>query len=330
MKTMEDSWRELLGQVAAAKPHARDPRKSGSLAEALVGQLGDFVFYNDVLPSEQHLVHYTSWEKALEILEDDDGPTLRMYNYEQANDPQEGKLWRDAWADVKESASWLDAYLPEYESILLSSGRSTGSTYGCSFSADVGGVEDNLTYWRLYGNDGNGCSFKVTGYLGSVYRVRYLDDEGKNACPKDEETDSRIAACLAELIASSRELVEQAAFAGHDLTAKMVATAIHKLLGGYQHLSKSRYFEDEREWRMVRVAPSQCDVRYEKGMDGIVKRYVDGLSLKSALVTASSITIGPRVPNGGAARAYVEQLIRKKGMHVPEVKLSKQIYRRDG
>ena len=329
MKTMENSWGDLLHQVKAVLPHAGDPRQLVSFADTLRGQLDDFILYDDHLPPQQQLVHYTSWTKALEILEDPNGPTLRMYNYEQTNDPQEGQLWRGAWRNIEEGAAWLDDYLPEYESTLLSSGRSTGSTYGCSFSSDVGGVEDNLTFWRLYGNDGNGCSFKVTGQLGKVYRVRYLDDRGANVQADDESIDGQIATWLEELMANGKVIVERAASCGLPDVAMKVATAIRRLLGGYHHLSKSRYFEDEREWRMVKIAPAQGDVRYETDARGVVRRHVDGLSLKDVLVTASSITIGPRVPNGGAARAYVEHLIRKKEIHVADVKLSKQIYRRD-
>ena len=326
--TMESSWTELLEQLAAVRETLDDPRQLSAYADTLSGHLGNIVFYDDQLPQGQNLVHYTSWERALAILRDPDGPTLHMFNYERANDPQEGKLWRNAWGGLREDADWLGDYLPEHEKTLLESGRSAGSTYGCSFSSDVGGVEDNLTFWRLYGNDGEGCSFKVTGQLGKIYRVRYLNEDGSNAKPGDEDEDRKIASLLEQLIAGSHDVVVQAVSARRRDVAMRIATGIGKILGGYQHLAKSRYFEDEREWRMIEVAPELDSVEYDVS-GNVVKRYVRGLSLRDVLVTASSITVGPRVPNGGAARAYVEHLIRERNMRIPEVKLSRQVYRPD-
>ena len=327
METMATSWSSLLKRLDAVRGKLDDPTRLAAYADALSGHLGKIVFYDDQLPQRQNLVHYTSWERALAILQDPDEPTLRMYNYERANDPQEGKLWRKAWSGLSKEAAWLDDHLPEHEKTLLELGRSTGSTYGCSFSSSVGGVEDNLTYWRLYGNDGEGCSFKVTGQLGGVYRVRYLNEDGSNADTADEEVDREIALSLGKLITNSRDLAERAETNGRKDVAMRIATGIRKILGGYHHLAKSRYFEDEREWRMIEVAPE--DIQYDTDGGRIVKRYISGLSLKKSLITASSITIGPRVPNSGAARAYVEHLIRERKMLAPEVKLSKQIYRSD-
>ena len=324
---MESSWAELLEQLATAREKLDDPRQLPAYADTLSGYLGKVVLYDDQLPQLQHLVHYTSWERALAILQDPDGPTLRMYNYERTNDPQEGKLWRKTWKGL--NTAWLNDYLPEHEKTLLELGQNTGSTYGCSFSSDVGGVEDNLTFWRLYGNDGEGCSFKVTGQIGKVYRVRYLNEDGSNADPKDEDEDRKIASLLEQLIAGSHDVVAQAEAAGRPDVATRIATGIRRILGGYHHLAKSRDFKDEQEWRMIEVAPESDSVQYDTSDGNVVRRYFQGLSLKSVLVTASSITVGPRVPNGGAARAYVEHLVRKSDMHNPEVKLSRQIYRPD-
>lgn len=324
-ETVEGSWQDLLQRVRAAKLQSQSGHLA-AFAEALAGPLAKIVFYDDVLESGESLVHYTSWEHTLKILKEWDGPTLRMYNYEGSNDPQEGKVQRRSWKRLRKRAAWLDKYLPAHEQTLLKFGRSTGTTFGCSFSAHVGGVEDNLTFWRLYGNDGEGCSFKVTGQLGRVYRVRYLKDNGTNVRSADESVDKKIATWLEQLLMDTQELVQRAVEAPQDKTAEKIATGVRRVLEGYNHLAKSMYFEDEREWRMIEVAPEDQSVMYDLGERGVVKRYIRGLSLKDVLVTASSITIGPRVPNGGAARAYVESLIKNRGMHVPDVKLSEHSY----
>ena len=98
-------------------------------------------------------------------------------------------------------------------------------------------------------------------------------------------------------------------------------------MGGYNHLAKSTDFADESEWRTIDVAPRTESISYEADEAGVVRRYVAGPSLKLGLSSESSITVGPQVPNGGAARAYVEHLARAKGLDRPEIKLSKQTYR---
>lgn len=324
---MEESWNKLLDQLRSISQEDKKNGRLDALAEALPELVREFVFYDDELEQGHHLVHYTSWENALAIFQKSTSPIMRMYNYETANDPQEGKLWRKSWEGIEEASKWLNEYLPDHEKALISVGRSTGSTYGCSFSSDVGGVEDDLTYWRLYGNDGEGCSFKVTGKIGKVYKVRYLNEDGSNDNRKDEEIDEDNASKVKELLDLGKNIVEGAPSYYRDNFGSRIAAGLRQLLGGYHHLAKSSYYKDEREWRMIEVAPQDECVRYEVRDNNIVERYVEGLSLKDVLVTASSITIGPRVPNGGAARAYLESLVKGQGMLTTQVKISKQTYR---
>ena len=337
---MESSWKALLDQVSAVSGRldASDPLACVDAA------IKDLVFYDDSLGLEEHLAHYTSWENALAILKEEK-PVIRSYNYERTNDPQEGRLWRRVWDAMKKDADWFDGFLPDYDQTLLASGRSVGTTFGCCFSAGGPRVEDNLTFWRLYGNDGRGCSFKVTSRLPQTYRVRYLDERRKNR-NGDEEVDRQVGSWLCDLLATSgRELVEQFWAAGNRDAANRMAGRIRKVLGGYNHLAKSSYYEDEKEWRMIDVFPTDT-VLYDTDEAGVVRRYVPSLPLEHGLITGSSITVGPQVPNGGAARAYIEHLVKEymersaeaKGLEgpegsrdpeyaFPEVKLSKQTYR---
>jgi len=326
--TMEGSWKALLEQVPAVGGCLDDRQKLGEQLKRLDQAIKELVFYDDSPDVGEHLVHYTSWERALAILNESE-PVLRSYNYERTNDPQEGKLWRRAWDGLRKEAEWFDRFLPSYDQTLLRSGRSTGSTYGCCFSAGGLGVEDNLTFWRLYGYDGRGCSFKVPSRLPRTYRVRYLDERGKNRSDEDDEFDRRIGSWMGDLLTTGRELVNQLLSARRKDVASGMAARIRKVLGGYNHLAKSSYFEDENEWRMIDVAPPTGSILYDAEEAGVVRRYVAGLLLKDGLTTGSSITIGPQVPNGGAARAYVEYLARKGGLDLPAVNLSKQTYRSD-
>lgn len=313
----------LLEQIAAVGEHLGDSDPLDKVDTAIK----ELVFYDDRLVGE-YLVHYTSWDKALAILKKRK-PVLRSYNYEWTNDPHEGKLWRKAWEGLAADVVRMDNLLPAYDQTLLRSGRSIGSTFGCCFSAGGLGVEDNLTFWRLYGRDGNGCSFKVTSHLESTYKVRYLDESRNNRDDDEKELDQRIGSWMEDLLKKGHDLIEQSLGARRKDVASGVAVRIRKILGGYHHLAKSTDFADENEWRMIDVSPPTKSIRYEEDETGVVRRYVSGPSLKHGLSSESSITVGPQVPNGGAARAYVENLARKRGLDLPEVKLSKQNYRSD-
>ena len=343
--TMEGSWKTLFGQVSAVGGCLDDRQELGEQLKRLDQAISDLVFYDDSLNVGEYLVHYTSWERAIAILSEPE-PMLRSYNYERTNDPREGRLWRRAWDGLRSEAARFDKLLPSYEQTLLRSGRNTGSTFGCCFSAGGHGVEDNLTFWRLYGSDGKGCSFKVTSRLPKTYRVRYLDERLSNRSDDDGEVDRRVGDWLGDLLTRGNELVDQLLVDGRKDEASGVAGRICKVLGGYGHLAKSSDFEDENEWRTIDVTPRTNSVRYEVDEAGVVRRYVSGLSLEYGLTTGSSITVGPQVLNGGAARAYVEYLVeayverlakakeldvpagtRDPAHATPAVNLSKQVYR---
>lgn len=336
---MESSWKALLDQVSVVGGCLDDHEELGKQLERFDQATRALVFYDDDLPRGTQLVHYTSWKQALAILKDPKDPTLRHYSFERTNDPREGRLWRESWDGMTANTKRMDNLLPSYDQTLIRSGRSTGSTFGCCFSAGGTDVEDNLTFWRLYGNDGNGCSFKLASRPSNTYRVRYLDEQGKNRSDDDEELDRRIGSLLDDLVTKGDKLINQFLSSGRKDVASRIARKIRTVLGGYNHLAKSSYFEDENEWRMINVDPPTESIQYDVDKtSGVVRRYVAGLSLNDWLITSSSITVGPQVPNGGAARAYVERLVWAKTPNFPtsaggsqarwpEVNLSKQIYR---
>ena len=311
---MKSSWNALLKQVSAVGDCLNDHEELGKQLKQLDQVTRALVFYDDRLPPNEHLVHYTSWEQALAILKGKGKgkamSMLRHYSFERTNDPQEGRLWRKAWDGMTENVKPIDKRLPSYDQTLIRSGRSTGSTFGCCFSTGRQRVEDDLTFWRLYGNDGNGCSFKLSSLPPNTYRVRYLDEQ-RESRHDDRELDQRVGSRLRDLLTRGDKLINQFLPDRTDI-ARWIAGKIRTVLDGYNHLAKSSYFEDENEWRMVDVDPPTESILYDVDeASGVVRRYVAGLSLKDCLITGSSITVGPQVPNGAAARAYVEYLVRK-------------------
>lgn len=340
--TMEKSWETLLSQLQLVKSRLGKTKEVCAYAEAFSECVRRFKFYDDdELKSKQSLAHYTTWERALAILEVKSDPVLRMYNYEGSNDPQEGMFRRNSWKGIEEASQWLDEFLPEHEVVLVRKGESTGRIYGCSFSSEEPKseedetkererVEDNLTYWRLYGNDGEGCSFGVRGSMDGVYRVRYLEEGGQNIDNNDEIIDKEVARHMKVLLEIGEVVVpkmpSQHPNGQQPSPRARVVTGLRQLLSGYNHLAKSSYFKDEKEWRRINVAPLDSAVCFDVDKT-LVKRYVKGPKLEDFMVSGSSITIGPQVSNPGASRAYIECLVRKHGMKITQVRISKPVYR---
>ena len=294
--------------------------------ERLAEPLRNLVLYGDTRPSPaEGLAHYTSWKNTLRILNVDEGqhPMLRMYNYESASDPEEGSIKPPEWAKLETKAKeLLDKYDPQ------SSEERTrgGSTYGCSFSAGGKDIQDDLMLWRLYGNDGQGCSLKLGWVPEGMYRVRYRDQDMERS-EDDETEDKAVADRIDRLLTIGTETIDGAPdFAKGDV-GKSIVKVVGRVLDGYCHLVKNRAYQHEREWRMIGVMPEREKVGYDVDSGCVVRRYMEMGAMKDLFSSGSEITVGPRVTNNGAARAFLEMLARRHGMRYTRVKVSAKNYR---
>ena len=166
-----------------------------------------------------------------------DTPILRMYNYEHSNDPDEGQIIPPEWKEVIYEANWLDKYLKD-GNLWKREMKFGGSTYGCSFSSGPTGVEDDLTYWRLYGNDGEGCSLKISStHNFPIYKVRYRD---KETGTEYEEEDRQVAERLSSLLRIGKEAVEKAPGKYKCEAGRAIAEGVQKIIYGYCHLVKHK------------------------------------------------------------------------------------------
>lgn len=313
MIDMKTSWDALIATF-------RDVRKRGSkdvrhfeTIRGLSDRIRELVLYDDSPGSKISLVHYTKWKNALDMFNPNDGtPVLRMYNYEQSNDPNEGKIKPPEWEAVERNASWLDEFWKD-DPRWVEDMKFGGSTYGCSFSSGSSGVEDDLLYWMLYGNAGQGCSLKIspTRNVG-MYKVRYRYEDCSNRDDHEKKEDEQVAAWLRDLIQIGKETVDKAPMSYRDSVGRIVAQGLLQVIYGYYHLVKHVDYRHEKEWRIIRVMPQPGEIRYDTTSGNMIKRYVEGPALKQLLSSASAITIGPTVLNHLVARAGVEHLIKGK------------------
>lgn len=322
-----ESWQRLMDQLSEIERRGPDnPRIYRGYLEPVILFFRNLTLFEDVLDVKEGLAHYTSWEKAVAIMEKDAEPAVRLYNYEIANDPREGMICRPEWNEVEDQARWLDEVLAGEEVGSHGDVRTQGSAYGCSFSSgakcDIG---DDLNFWRLYGNDGDGCSFMIPFKPDGMYRVRYYGSGGRNGDGQVGD-DGQIMELFARLLHIGKQIVESAPKDELPRVTRVVARNLRRLRATYRHLAKSHYYRSEREWRMTRVAPERKDVHFDVTDGRLVKRYVNGPLWKDLLMSDSVITIGPCVRNRSAAVAYMEDRKTRLGIKA-DVVVSDKKYR---
>ena len=321
--TVEESWNKLFDFLQRVQ--AKDEPYQ-VMDQRLPTYVRDLIWYDDVMQEGSGgLVHYTSWENTLRILDAPEGrsPALRMYNYEYANDPEEGKIKPPQWRKLEKKAKdLLHKYDPEGSEERMRG----GSTYGCSFSTNGRGVEDDLMFWRLYGNDGEGCSLKLGSMPSGMYRVRYRDQGGRGN-RKESAEDREVENRMNNLLTIGKDTIETVPDLYKVEIGRNIARVLGQVLEGYSHLVKNKAHQHEQEWRMIDVMPAREKVRYDIGSDRIVRRYIERGEVKNLFSSSSEITLGPRVPNVGAARDYIEALAIRHEIKYTKVRVSSKKYR---
>ena len=146
--------------------------------------------------------------------------------------------------------------------------------------------------------------------------------------PKEKQEDHQIAERMKKLLGLGREVFDQIPPYEKKELGTIVARSIRRVLSGYHHLVKNKSYAAECEWRIIEVTPKEEDIKFET-VGNLVKRYVEGRNFKKELLSSGSIiTIGPRVPNPGAARAYILHLAKEiHKMKYTDVQISTKKYR---
>ena len=317
---MESGLGKLIKQVRDIPRDIRRIKKSWQLSDEMLRKaikekterrIREVRYYDDQWKDDLGvLAHYTTWKSVVAMLKDEN-PVFRLYNLETANDPMEGRARPREWEAAIERPS-----LRPNES----------SAYGCCFTSGKG-VDDNLVWWRLYGDDGKGCCITVPAGVG-MYRVRYRKASVERTSEEQEE-DEGVTEDLRQLREACGHTVAQLDNRHKEPIGKMFVEVMRHVLEGYSYLVKDVAYSDEEEWRQLNVWPSGETMRYDQSQS-VVRRYVEGPSLKALLTSKSAITIGPRVANAHVLQAYLKKLTREAGLRDTIIRKSKGPYRMVG
>ena len=176
-------------------------------------------------------------------------------------------------------------------------------------------MEDNLMYWRSYGNNGRGCSLLIAQSaieIGKVYKIRYRPRNFGGGYEEDEQVAKR----LEELFEVVKDIVDRAPKKRQHDIGKIVAEGLYRVIYGYYHLIKDTAYKEEKEWRMIRIRPRSDEIWYDPVSENLVRRYVEGPALSELLRSASVITVGPALVNPEIARDCLENLIKSRFRYV--------------
>ena len=298
-----------------------DDKMHSWILEELQQQVRRVRFYNDKRnhETESCFAHYTSWSSFLAIL-NQERPLMRMYNYETANDPLEGQIYPEGWREVGERARCMG-------NVNGADDRSQpGNTYGCSFSSGTEDIGDDLTLWRLYGGNGEGCSLMTKSPGMDIYRIRYRKQDGSASSSEEAKEDKAVARQMNKLLCTAERTIDSLDDSYMQPVGSAIGDAVQRILEGYCYLIKDVAYSNEKEWRRIVVRPPLVETCFDADVAG-VRRYIEGHAFKDLLVTGSAITIGPKVGNPKAVYDYVKRTTGHRGFGRPRIRSSAKSYR---
>ena len=290
-------WSSTSRQAAINSRSAAIPANCGStfgdaIAHALNDPLERIVLSQHAVdPSQGFVIHYTTIQGMVKML---DKQQMRMYNADQANDPSEGSFF-DTHLELPDRLAWAQQETPS-------------SAYIASFIIPdfAGSLQDDLIYWRTYGNDGRGCSLKLLAPASNLYRVQY----GAGAVTQTR----RALIPVLDRLTPLAELDEG--------VAMLLSEIVWEALGVLRFLYKPDAYDYERECRVVlpNIRVEQSDILFDyssaAGNEEVVRDYYEHetLRLHRLFGSGTTVTLGPVVANRHVPKRAVEILTTRMGM----------------
>ena len=294
------------------------------LSEVAVPQL-DSIFqakfveidqFHDLEGDVEEVIHYTDLHMLVSVLRDRaerKDAFIRMTDSFHLNDPEEG-LYLARRIEATDEHGWfgekknLHAYIASF---IIPDDKKDQEPRD----------EDDLKYWRSYGDEGRGCSIRFP--VNEIPFRRVLYGQQKVTRTLDMLDLSSIWDALQPLATNRNEEVSRIA---KDVLSERIRRNISRIL----YLYKDDAYKYEQECRMVRsvLEIAEGDITFEPIDDldsphSIRHYYHDNsLSIDNILVTESLITIGPLVSRPHNVMYYINTLLERAGLTGAKVKPS--------
>lgn len=244
------------------------------------------------------VVHYTGVRTIINLLKS--AGNLRLYDSAHFNDPDEGnQLFQTLNADLE--LAWLMEHAPSH-------------AYIASFVADDPSRDsgDQLSFWRTYGREGEGCSLRVKVPDSLLRRVKYRPEDVQLAA-------NRIKPALVAVndLAFHGQLEERRRL------REILADTIRKSLGGILYLYKGESYDHEEELRIVLAGDNinEDAISFEhvpsRLSEGHLRHYQNHPDLEiraMARDSGSQITLGPRILRPDDVKNSLEILVKRAGL----------------
>ena len=278
------------------------------LTEALRHSSQSALDRHEVVESTGPVIHYTTVRAVVSMLQGkllaDPGASLRLYDSEHSNDPEEGRYFFRA-LDLPADLQWAAQPTPSH-------------AYVTSFviPSQDRDLSDDLPFWRTYGDDGQGCALSVAVPRSNLQKVLYGAHELKQLRAE--------VVPLLEAVAPIAQLTET-------ITASMRA-ALWEALASIRYLYKDAAYDHERECRIVvpeEDTQEECIHFDYRVQTGHLRRYYEQsyLDVMELLPSGTSITIGPAAPHREDLRHSLDLMKRKLKLHGLEIRTSGITYR---
>ena len=330
---------ELLEKLKVAVNGGREFwEQSGTLRlEYLLEYLTDHVYtaLEDVLKyliEERHkveeseskfVIHYTSIGALVSMLKDasqkeqeDEKSYLRLYDSVHLNDPDEGNYFTRN-LNLPQKYDWLKE-------------KEVSHAYIASFiyleKKSKKDINDNLIFWRTYGQEGEGCSLSLSVPHSRLQKILYGTEKVKHTVKYLRSALDVLEPLIKINNSSIRERIQE-----------NLARIVRKYLERIRYLYKNEAYEYENECRFVVTESNISDknkIRFDdqeqNNSPGHIRHYYEHEDLKidTLLVTGSLITLGPCVPYPYNVEYYLKTLMERARLGGQEIKISKIPYRK--
>ena len=240
-------------------------------------------FYDGEEGERNFVIHYTSVSTLISILHNASKgrkTSLRLYDSAHFNDPDEGNYLGRI---LREKYGWMSSDNPTHAYI---------TSFITPYDSDgkKKNMSDNLVFWRTYGRDGEGCSLKLSVRSCRLRKVLYGPDGAR---------------CAGMTLSPILDMLSPLAEVDKDIGG-ILAEAIWQPLGRIRYLYKSEAYDYENECRFVILGEDVSednicfDYNEQRYAHVRVRHYCEHKDLEiseKALISGSSITLGPCIPN---------------------------------